>query len=280
MPYPRYGESCESVIAEIENIRSKIEAGLTKEDLQFLLPAAAARCAVDCALWDLEAKRSGTPVWKLADLPEPKPIETAETVSMDTPDAMAKAAQAIAGNLLKLKLGSTEDLERVRAVHYARPEARLILDANEGMDPATFAAVVSEAASLGTVLIEQPFPVGKDDTLLGMAAPVAICADESAHTSKDVEELVKRYDVVNVKLDKTGGLTEALNLVRTARRAGMGVMIGCMVAGSLSMAPAVLLGGLADVVDLDGPLWLAEDVAHGLTYKDGFISPPSQALWG
>ena len=280
VPYARYGETVDGVIAEIETLRSALETGLSREDLQIALPAGAARCAVDCALWDLEAKRTGMPVWQLADLPEPRPTQTAETISIDTPEAMASAAKAVAGSLLKLKLGSDNDLDRVCAVNSARPDAKLILDANEAIDPQSFAEFASAVSDLGTVLIEQPFPAEDDDALLKRPPPVAICADESAHTSADIEHLVKRYDVVNVKLDKTGGLTEALAMVRAARASGMGVMIGCMVAGSLSMAPAVILSGLADFVDLDGPLWLKEDVPDGLSYANGVISPPARALWG
>lgn len=280
VPYVRYGETVETVIAAIESVRPQLASGLTRIELQSTLPAGAARCAIDCALWDFEAKQSGTPVWKLAGIPEPKPIETAETVSMDTPDEMARAARKISGNILKLKLGSAEDIDRVRAVHEARPRAKLILDANEGMDPSSFKQLAADVSGLGAVLIEQPFPAFSDAPLLKSAPPIAICADESAHTSADIEALVKRYDVVNVKLDKAGGLTEGLKMVKAARNAGMGVMIGCMVAGSISMAPAVLLGQLADIVDLDGPLWLSEDVEHGLAYTDGMIAPPLRDLWG
>ena len=199
---------------------------------------------------------------------------------MASPAEMAAAAKTVAGNVLKLKIGSSEDLERLQAVHSARPEARLILDANEGMDARSFPEISAEAASYGAVMIEQPFPADEDGALGKFAGPVAICADESAHTSADIEHLVKRYDAVNIKLDKAGGLTEALKMARAAEAAGMGIMIGCMVGGSLCMAPGVLLGALADVVDLDGPLWLAEDIAHGLTYTKGLIDPPAPALWG
>ena len=280
VPYARYGETIESVMAEIESLREEIERGITLEALQTAMPAGAARCGVDCALWDFEAKRTDTPVWKLAGLLEPKPVETAETLSMASPEEMAIAARNVAGNLIKLKLGSAEDVERVKAVHYARPEARLVLDANEGFDSQTFPEIAAEAVNFGAVLIEQPYPAGKDSALGKYAGPIAICADESAHTSADIEHLVKLYDVVNVKLDKAGGLTEALKMVRAAKAAGMGVMIGCMVGGSLSMAPGVLLGTLADVVDLDGPLWLAGDIENGLVYRDGFIEPPLRNLWG
>tara|TARA_R110002110_G_scaffold2887_10_gene14689 strand:- start:539 stop:1522 length:984 start_codon:yes stop_codon:yes gene_type:complete len=280
VPYARYGETTATVTAAIEAMRDVIEGGLTRDELQIRMLAGAARCAVDCALWDLEAKLSGTPVWQLAGLPEPRAVETAVTVSLDTPDAMAAAAGAIQGRLLKLKLGGADDLKRIEAVHLARPDARLIVDANEGLVAAEFPAISRAAADLGVVLLEQPFPAGKDEALERRPGPVAICADESAHTSDHVQDLARRYDAVNVKLDKTGGLTEALAMVRAARATGLGVMVGCMVAGSISMAPALLLAGLCDAADLDGPLWLTADVPNGLTYRDGWIDPPSALLWG
>ncbi|MBY9066645.1 dipeptide epimerase [Hyphomonas sp. WL0036] len=280
VPYGRYGETVESVIAEIETARHMIETGIDLPALQTLMKPGGARCAVDCALWDLEAKQSGTPVWQRAGLPAPAPIETAVTISLDTPDAMAAAAKATTAKLLKLKLGSAEDIERLKAVHTARPDARLIADANEGLGPADLPALMKAAARQGVVLIEQPFPAGKDDGLLKRAGAVAICADESAHTSADIQTLARMYDAVNVKLDKAGGFTEALAMVRAARASGMGVMVGCMVAGSLSMAPAMLLAQLADAADLDGPIWLASDIENGLAYADGFVSPPGRLLWG
>jgi len=280
VPYPRYGETQSGVRAAIETLRAQIEGGLSREALQAEMPAGAARCALDCALWDLEAKQGGLPVWKLAGLPEPKPIETAVTVSLDTAEAMAEAARSKPSRLLKLKLGGPEDLERIEAVHAARPDARLIVDGNEGLLPEQFPSIVKRAADLGVVLVEQPFPAGKDEALLRRPGAVSVCADESAHTSAEIQDLSRRYDAVNVKLDKTGGLTEAIRMVQAARDSGLGVLVGCMVGGSLSMAPAVLLAGLADAADLDGPLWLAEDIAHGLTYTDGHISPPERALWG
>jgi L-Ala-D/L-Glu epimerase len=280
VPYARFGETVESVMAALESVRGQVEAGLDRAGLQAALPAGAARCALDCALWDLEAKQTGKPVWQLAGLPEPRPVETAVTISLDAPDAMAEAAKAASSQLLKLKLGGPDDLDRLKAVHAARPDARLILDGNEGLAADTYPALARAAARLGTVLIEQPFPAGRDDALLKRPGPVAVCADESAHTSADIQMLAKSYDAVNVKLDKAGGLTEALAMVRAARQSGMGVMVGCMVAGSLSMAPAVLLAGIADAADVDGPLWLADDIADGLVFNGGKVSPPSAALWG
>ncbi len=280
VPYPRYGESCASVTAQIDACRIDIEQGITRLQAQSLLPAGAARCALDCALWDLEAKQTGKPVWQLAGLPDPKPVETAVTVALDTPDKMARAAESIAGRLLKLKLGGAGDLERLAAVHRARPDARLIVDGNEGMAEDSFAEFVSKAGTLGVVLIEQPFPANADAALGQIQSNVAICADESAHTAANIPDLATRYGAVNIKLDKAGGLTEALAMVHAARAAKMQIMVGCMVAGSLSMAPAILLAQLADIVDLDGPLWLAKDVSDGLAYADGQVSPPTPALWG
>ena len=280
VPYARYGETVDSVIAALESVRGQVEAGMDLAALQLALPAGAARCALDCALWDLQAKRAGRPVWQLAGLPEQKPLETALTISLADPAAMAEAAKRAPGRLLKLKLGGPEDLDRLTAVHLARPDARLILDANEGLAPDAYTAIAAAAAKIGVVLIEQPFPAGKDDALINRPGPVAVCADESAHTSGDIQTLARAYDAVNVKLDKAGGLTEALAMVRTARQSGMGVMVGCMVAGSLSMAPAVLLAGLAHAADVDGPLWLEADIEDGLAFTDGMVSPPSTALWG
>lgn len=280
VPYGRYGETVQSVLAEIEAVRAEIEAGISLEALQGLMKPGAARCAVDCALWDLEAKKAGKPVWQLAGLPAPRPVETAVTITLDTPAAMAEAAARAPGRLLKVKLGGAEDMERVKAVHGARPDARLIADANEGLSPADLPGLMKAAARLGVVLIEQPLPAGKDEALLKRPGAVAVCADESAHTSADIQLLARCYDAVNVKLDKAGGFTEALAMVRAARQAGMGVMVGCMVAGSLSMAPAVLLAQLADAADLDGPLWLAGDVEDGLMYTDGIVAPPEAGLWG
>jgi L-alanine-DL-glutamate epimerase-like enolase superfamily enzyme len=280
VPYARYKESRVSVVAQLTGIQKEIENGLSREDLQRRLPAGAARCAVDCAMWDLEAKQSGKPVWQLANLPKPKALPTTMTLSLAAPEEMAAAAKATPAKILKLKLGGPDDLVRVEAVHRARPDAKLILDGNEGVSPADFPSLVRKASELGVILIEQPFPAGDDLALLKRPGRVAICADESVHTRNDLQRLSRKYDAVNIKLDKAGGLTEALAMMAEAKRCGLSTMVGCMVAGSLSMAPALILGQAADVIDLDGPLWLAEDVPHGLKYNNGKVSSPTKALWG
>lgn len=279
VPYARYGESRVSVVAQLSGVQKDVEAGLSRADLQHRLPAGAARCAVDCAMWDLEAKQSGIPVWKAAGLPKPKPLPTTMTLSLAAPEDMAIAAKATPAKLLKLKLGGPEDLLRIEAVHRARPDVKLIVDGNEGIDPAEFPRLAEAAAGLGVILIEQPFPADADDALLKRPGHVAICADESVHTASNIQALAKKYDAINIKLDKAGGLTEALKMLEEGRRCGLGIMIGCMVAGSLSMAPALLLGASADLIDLDGPLWLAEDIANGLTYANGNVAPSTSELW-
>ncbi len=280
VPYARYGESRVSVVAQLRGIEKQINAGLSRQDLQQRMAPGAARCAVDCAMWDLEAKQANIPVWQLAGLPEPRSLPTTMTLSLDEPDAMAEAARATPATLLKLKLGGPDNLARIETVHRARPDAKLIVDGNEGLEVSAFPRLAATAGKLGVVLLEQPFPVDQDSALMARPGHVAICADESVHTSSNIQALAKLYDAVNIKLDKAGGLTEALKMLYEARRCGLGVMIGCMVGGSLAMAPAVLLGGLADLIDLDGPLWLSQDIANGLTYQDGIVSPPSRELWG
>ncbi|MEM9667626.1 MAG: N-acetyl-D-Glu racemase DgcA [Pseudomonadota bacterium] len=280
VPYARYDETVESVIDQIERVRADIEDGISRNDLLQAMSAGAARCAVDGALWDLEAKQTGKPVWQLAGLPKPSPIETALTIGLDTPEAMQDAARACPGKLLKLKLGGAGDMDRIAAVHQAVPDVRFIIDGNEAMEPERFPELAEKVGGLGVALIEQPFPAGNDDPLLNYSGPVPVCADESAHTSADIEALSKRYNAVNIKLDKTGGLTEAIAMQRAARDAGMGVMVGCMVAGSISMAPAILLGQVADFVDVDGPTWLTDDVDYGLRFENGQVYPPTAALWG
>lgn len=280
VPYARYKESRVSVVAQLSGIEKAVQEGLTREELQRRMPAGAARCALDCAMWDLEAKKTDTPVWQLAGLPEPQSLPTTMTISLDEADAMATAAKSTPAKILKLKLGSVDDMARVEAVRRARPDAKLVLDGNEGLAPADFPDLAARAADLGVVLIEQPFAVGQDQALTRRPGHVSVCADESVHTRNDIQSLAKKYDAVNIKLDKAGGLTHALAMMDEAKQCGMGTMVGCMVAGSLSMAPAVLLGQVADLIDLDGPLWLEKDVAHKLRYNDGYVAPPSRELWG
>src|SRR5205809_1339902 len=280
VPSARYGQTVESVLAQIESM--KREKGLDRQQIQTLLPAGAARNALDCALWDLEAKVSGKRAWELANIPIVPEVETSFTISLDTPVAMATAAKANANApILKLKLGGDNlDLPRIEAVRKAAPAARLLLDANESWSPSHYRSVVPKLNGLGVELIEQPFPANADEVLETVERPVPVCADESCHTSADVPRLTNRYEVLNVKLDKTGGLTEALLLTERARRAGFKLLMGCMVCTSLGIAPARLLASAMDYVDLDGPLLLAGDRHHGILYENGRIGLPSRQLWG
>lgn len=281
VPYARYGETVEGVADSLRALASAVAAGLDRAGLQDRLPPGAARNALDCAFWDLAAKASGRRVADLAGLPAPGPVTTAYTLSLDAPDAMAAAATAAAKPLLKLKLGGDGlDLARVAAVHRACPGARLIVDANEAWTPDHLLEQGSAMAGLGVVLIEQPLPADADEALAGIDSPVPLCADESCHTSADLPRLARLYSHVNVKLDKTGGLTEAIALTRAAKAMGLRTMIGCMVGTSLAMAPALLLAGDADFVDLDGPLLLARDRAPGLRYEGAAIRPAEGDLWG
>jgi L-alanine-DL-glutamate epimerase-like enolase superfamily enzyme len=280
-PYPRYGESVDGVMAAIEALRWNIESGLSRGALQRLLPAGAARNAIDCALWDLEAKLSGKPVWELAGLAKPKPIVTAYTLSLDTAENMGAAAKANAARpLLKLKLAGPADLDRVRAVHENAPNARLIVDANEAWTQDLFADLAAKVKGLGVELIEQPFPQSADAPLAGLARPVTVCADESCHDRASLAHIAGRYDAINIKLDKTGGLTEALALKEAGRAAGYRLMVGCMLGTSLAMAPALLVAQDAAFVDLDGPLLLARDRAPGLVYNGSQVAPAERSLWG
>lgn len=283
VPYARYGESVEKTLQEISSLEKEFSEGITKAKLQALLPAGAARNALDCALWDLEAKITGTPVWKRANLPEPKVLHTTFTLSLKTPEEMAVAAREAAATytLLKLKLAGDEtDIERVRAVREAAPSVALIADANEGCNAETLKVLLAACDEYEVLLIEQPLPAGKDAALFEHGGNALICADESAHSSADIEKLLKKYDAVNIKLDKTGGLTEALVMRKRAQEAGMKVMVGCMVATSLSMAPALLLASDAEYVDLDGALLLAKDRENGVTYEKDTVAPPRKELWG
>ena len=282
-PNPRYDETPESSLAEIDAVRDDIQAGqIDRLSLQDAMSAGAARNAIDCAFWDLEAKRAGKRAWQLAGLPEPKPITTAYTLSVASPEAMAAAAQRNAHRpLIKMKLTGEGDLQRVRAVRKVLPEAPIIVDANEGWEVGMVERFAIELKKLHVQLVEQPLPSSDDGALGDLAHPLPFCADESCHTSADLERLRELYDVVNIKLDKTGGLTEALKLRQAALDVGMDVMVGCMVATSLSMAPGVLVAQGALVVDLDGPLLLARDRDAGLHYDDaGRVHPPEVALWG
>jgi L-alanine-DL-glutamate epimerase-like enolase superfamily enzyme len=280
-PYGRYGETCASVLDQIEGARAEVEAGLDRAGLQTLLPPGAARNSLDCALWDLEAKRAGRPAWALADLARLDPVKTAYTLSLAAPEVMAEQARTHARRpVLKLKIGGADDLDRVKAVREAAPRARLIVDANEGLDFDTLKHLAPELNRLGVMLVEQPLKAGEDQALEGYDSPVPLCADESLHTRADLAACARRYACINVKLDKAGGLTEALALTREARQMGLQIMVGCMVATSLAMAPALILAQGAPFVDLDGPLLLAQDRAPGLVYQGSMIEPPPAALWG
>ena len=277
VPYARYGESHDSVTAQI----ASLPEGVTRAQLQSLLPPGAARNAVDCALWDLAAKQAGCRVWQLAGLSEPGPMITAFTLSFAAPEVMRAAAARHAHRpLLKIKLGTPDDMPRLEAVRAGAPKARIIVDANEGWTPEVYADLAPHLLRLGVTLVEQPLPAGQDDMLAEIARPLPVCADESCHDRESLPALGGKYDMVNIKLDKTGGLTEALALRDTARDMGFGVMVGCMVGSSLAMAPAVLVAQGASIVDLDGPLLLAEDRATALEYDAAGVHPPRPELWG
>jgi len=279
VPYARYGETPDSVTAQIESLPGG--GGLTRAGLQDLLSAGAARNAVDCALWDLEAKQAGRRVWQLAGLPEPGPEITAYTLSLDAPDRMRAEAAANAHRpLLKVKLGTEDDMPRLEAVRAGAPKSTIIVDANEGWTAEIYAELAPRMARLGVALVEQPLPAGDDDALGDLDRPVPVCADESCHDRASLAGLRGKYDVINIKLDKTGGLTEALALRDAARAGGYGIMVGCMVGSSLAMAPAVLVAQGAMITDLDGPLLLAEDRADPLTFDARGVHPPAAALWG
>lgn len=281
VPYARYGESIESVIAQIEKLRGPIEAGLDRYALQELMPAGAARNAVDCALWDLAAKKAGVPAFTLAGLDRLSPVTTAFTISAGMPEVMAEAARAANHRpLLKIKLAGDGDPARIMAIRDAAPESELIVDANEAWTQANLERNLEACAKAGVRLVEQPFPAGDDNVLERIAHIVPVCADESAHDRHGLAELRARYDAINIKLDKTGGLTEALALAQEAEALGFSLMIGCMVSSSLAMAPALLLAARARFVDLDGPLLLAQDRPNGLRYEGSILYPPSADLWG
>jgi len=280
-PYARYGETAASVIAQIEDQRDALADGLDRIGLQDAMPPGAARNGLDCALWDWEAKAVGKRAWEIAGLAEPGPAVTAYTLSLAEPDAMrAKAAENAHRPLLKIKLGGVGDIERLRAVRDAAPRAKIVVDANEGWTPETYARIAPVVLELGVAMVEQPLPAGADDALADMDRPLPVCADEACHDRASLPGLAGKYDMINIKLDKTGGLTEALALRAEAEALGLGIMVGCMIGSSLGMAPAVLAAQGADVVDLDGPLLLAEDRAHPLKYDEAGVHPPEPELWG
>ncbi len=281
VPYPRYNETVEGVVASLEAARAGIEAGFSHADVPGLVKPRAAQNALDCALWDLEAKHAGKHVWQLALLQQPRPMTTAYTLSLDTPEAMAKAAaEASHRPLLKLKLGREGDIERLRLIRAAAPTSRLIIDANEGWTPGELPLLLKTCAAVGVELVEQPLPVADDEALLRITHDVPICADESAHDRQNLHKLIGKYDAINIKLDKTGGLTEALALAHAAKEMNFKIMIGCMLATSLAMAPAMLVAQLAQVIDLDGPLLLARDRNPGISFDGSLMYPPDPELWG
>lgn len=280
-PYGRYGETTGGVLAQIEAMRGELAAGLDRQSLQEAMPAGAARNAIDCALWDLEAKQAGVRAWTLAGRARLDPVKTCYTISLGPPDEMAKAAQANSRRpMLKLKIGGPDDLAAVEAVRGAAPRSRLIVDANEGLSFDDLRRLAPELRRLGVLLVEQPLPASEDEPLEGFASPVLLCADESLHTRADLAACARRYGAVNVKLDKAGGLTEALRLTAAARALGLEIMVGSMVATSLAMAPAMIIAQGADYADLDGPLLLARDREPGLSILGSMLEPPVPELWG
>lgn len=280
-PYPRYGESVESVLALIASIAEAIEGGADRQALLALMPPGAARNAVDCALWDLEARLTGRSVAAMIGTPAPGPMASALTIVIDTPEAMARATAAVAhAPVLKIKVDASDPAAQVRAVRAAAPDAAFIVDPNESWDESVASAMRAVLVEARVTLLEQPAPAGADGWLAGFDAGVPVCADESVHVAADLEALAGRYDVVNVKLDKAGGLTAALALAAAARARGMGLMTGCMVASSLSIAPALHIAAISDFVDLDGPLWLREDRGGGVRDDGGMLLSPARGFWG
>ena len=280
VPYARYGESVESVLAQIDDLRDGL-ADLNTQNLQDRMPAGAARNAVDCALWDLQAKRTGQRVWEMLGLSAPNTLTSAYTLSLEAPEVMQqKAAREAHRPLLKIKLGGEGDMARLEAVRRGAPQSRLIVDANEGWDIALYQSLAPHLIKLGVDLVEQPLPASDDEALLGVERPVPLCADESCHDRTSLQSMQGKYDFINIKLDKTGGLSEAIALRDAAQKAGLGIMVGCMVSSSLAMAPATLVAQGASFVDLDGPLLLAQDRPEGLQFTGSDIAPAAPSLWG
>jgi L-alanine-DL-glutamate epimerase-like enolase superfamily enzyme len=281
VPYPRYGETPEQTLADITAMADALRRGMDRNALQMAIPAGAARNALDCALWDLESKSAGRRVWELIGAPPPRPVKTAYTISLGTADTMAaNAAKAARRPLLKIKLGGDGDEARIAAVRRAAPTAELVVDANESWSAHNLERNLAACAANGVTLVEQPLPAGNDDLLGAIKRPLVVCADESVHDRASLAALREKYDAVNIKLDKTGGLTEALAMSVAARKLGLRTMVGCMVSTSLSMAPALVIAQQADVVDLDGPLLLARDRDGGLRYDGSIVHPPERELWG
>jgi len=281
VPYPRYGESIEGALAAIEGVRTDLETGADRQALLSLLPPGAARNAIDCALWDLEARLSGRDVASMLGAPAPERLASALTIGIDTPEAMAHIAAGIADvPLLKVKVDAADPAARIRAVRAAAPKAALIVDPNESWDRPLVEAMQPVLVEARVALIEQPVPADTDAWLEGFTPAVPICADDSVHVAADLEHVARRYQVVNVKLDKAGGLTAALELAHAARTAGLGLMTGCMVSSSLSIAPALHVARLSDFVDLDGPIWLKEDRPRGVRDVGGMLVPPEAGFWG
>lgn len=276
-----HGESVELLLQQLHEVAKTLEQGIERDRLQELLPPGGARNALDCALWDLEAKRRGCRVWDIVGITSVRPLLTAYTLGLDTPEAMAAVAAGVAKYpLLKLKLNGEDDLERVAAVHRARPDARLIVDANQAWNESQLRDWTAQLGTLGVELIEQPLPAGKDSALAGFSSPVPLCADEACQTTQSLPALAGKYEYVNIKLDKTGGLSEALRLAQAAKEQGFKLMVGCMGGSSLSMAPAFVVGQLCDIADLDGPLLAKTDGPNAIKYEGGRMPPPEPQLWG
>lgn len=281
VPYPRYGETIDGTLAAIEQVRPMVERGAGRAELLHSMPAGAARNALDCALWDLEARLSGRDVARMSGGAPLRSVPSAMTVVIDTPEAMARDAAGMADvPVLKIKVDANDPAAQIRAVRAVAPRAKLIVDPNESWDQSLVEAMQPVLVEAGVALLEQPVPATDDEWLAGFKPAIPICADESIHVAADLSVVALRYQAVNVKLDKTGGLTAALELAQAARARGLGLMTGCMVSSSLSIAPALHVAIMSDFVDLDGPIWLREDRPGGVRAEDGFIHPPAAGFWG
>lgn len=281
VPYARYGESVASVVEAMEALREELCAGMGRDELQSRLASGAARNALDTALWDLESRLSSVPVWAQLARPQSPPVMSAFTVGIDTPQRMGEAAARFAGKgLIKIKVDADDPAARIMAVRQAAPEARLIVDANESWDISILRDMQPALERMRVSLLEQPLPADADNDLLDFTSRIPVCADEACHTTQDLPRLRNRYQAINIKLDKTGGLTEAWRLLHAARANGFGIMVGCMVCSSLGIAPALEVAREAAFVDLDGPFWLKDDYAGGVSLRDGLLYPPAPGFWG